>query len=189
MKKLSRILIATCAAAFCQLSQAAPTTWLGNGHEYDLITLEDVTWTDANSAANALAGGWHLATITSQAENDFVASLLPIDQGERSHYWLGGTDAQTEGIWEWVTGETWAYENWWGGEPNDVNNEDYLAFDLRGTAYAWNDAPDNLGQLFAGFANGYVIERAAQVPEPGALSLFGLAFLALVVARRKAAVA
>lgn len=188
IKHLARAAIATGLAAACQFAYAVPVTWAGNSHEYDVITAEGVTWTDANAATALLGGGWHLATITSAAENNFLTSILPAGQADRSHYWLGGTDARVEETWEWVTGETWSYENWSGGEPNNVGNEDYLAFDLRGSVYAWNDAPDDLGAIY-GFARGYVIERAAQVPEPGLLSLLGLALVALGVTRRKAAVA
>ena len=55
-------------------------------------------------------------------------------------------------------------------------------------SWAWNDAPDNLGQVY-GFARGYVIERAAQgaVPVSGTLPLMGLGLvLAGAAARRRA---
>lgn len=186
MKLLKTLLLVAGAAATLHQAQAAPTTWAGNGHEYEVITSEGVTWTDAMAAAGAMGPGWHLVTITSADENNFVKSLLSTAENDRSHYWLGGTDAAVEGTWAWVTGEAWGYTNWWNGEPNNSGDEDYLAMDLRGAAYAWNDAPNNVGQIFQGFSNGYIIERvASQVPEPGVLSLLALGLLGAGVARRR----
>lgn len=184
MRLLKTLLLVAGLAAGVHQAHAAPTTWVGNGHEYEVITLEGVTWSDANTAATG--SGWHLATITSAAENAFVKSLLSTAENDRSHYWLGGTDATTEGTWTWVTGEAWVHTDWWGGEPNNSGNEDYLAMDLRGGAYAWNDAPVNVGQIFTGFSNGYIVERAVgQVPEPGVLSLLGLGLIGLAAGRRR----
>ena len=143
----------------------------------------------ANATTNALGSGWHLATLTSASENAFVVSLIAAGLPGRSHFWLGGTDATVEGTWTWVTGEAFSYANWGAGEPNNSGNEDYMALDLNGATYIWNDAPDALGQIY-GFARGYVIERTGRstnVPEPGTLSLLGLALLAIGVARRKGA--
>ena len=42
------------------------------GHEYDIVTAEGITWTDANAAAAAMGGGWRLATVTSAAEDAFL---------------------------------------------------------------------------------------------------------------------
>ena len=88
----------------------ASVVWGGNGHEYDVITAEDISWTAANAAASGMGGGWHLATITSAAENAFVAGLLPTGAPDRSHFWLGGSDAASEGTWTWVTGEPYDAE-------------------------------------------------------------------------------
>lgn len=184
--KLTRFqwLGAALACLAAQGAQAGPV-WAGNGHEYSIVSSEGVTWTAARAAATALGAGWDLATITSAAEKAFVVGLLPAGPASRSHFWLGGTDASAEGVWTWVTGEAFTYTDWWGGEPNNSGNEDYLALDYRGS-WAWNDAPDNLGAIF-GFARGYVIERRlpGQVPEPGTLVLVALGAGALLGMRRR----
>ncbi|MBI4776538.1 MAG: hypothetical protein HY788_20580 [Deltaproteobacteria bacterium] len=42
---------------------------------------------------------------------------------------LGGHDSRVEGVWEWVTGEPWAFTNWIGIEPNNgAGGEDWLGF-------------------------------------------------------------
>ena len=63
----------------------------------------------------------YLATLTDQAENDFVYSM-----GNPQWHWVGGfqnlnspTYSEPSGGWEWVTGEAWVYENWHPGEPNN----------------------------------------------------------------------
>jgi hypothetical protein len=184
MKNMKRFAATVLLAVAAQASHAG-VIWVGNGHEYDVIRAEGITWTDAQTAVAALGSGWHLATVTSAAEDAFLSSQLSTALPSRSHFWLGATDAKVEGTFEWVTGEAFAYTNWSGGEPNNAGNEDFLAYDLRGTAWGWNDAPDALGAIY-GFARGYVIERSAAVPEPSGMALVGLALLgAGITARRR----
>ena len=95
----------------------------GNSHYYQLVVVPGgITWTSANSAAQA-AGGY-LATLTSSAENDFVyTNLASTDAtawfvdgaGNSEGPALGGyqpvpSDGSTG--WNWVTGESWSYTNW-----------------------------------------------------------------------------
>ncbi|MEN8898698.1 MAG: putative Ig domain-containing protein, partial [Nonlabens sp.] len=134
-----------------------------NGHFYEFVAASGITWQDARTAASnrslyGLPG--YLATVTSQAENDFIFAKL-VGQG-----WIGASDAATEDQWLWVTGpeagtQFWQgeangsavggeYNNWSTNEPNDSRGEDYAHFKTDGT---WNDfAFDNSS------IDGYVVE-------------------------------
>jgi len=81
---------------------------------------------------DAESRGGYLATITNSDENNDV------DEIATSNEWLGGTDKEVEGVWEWITGEEWTYSNWNPNEPNNSNNEDGLHIYSNGK---WNDIP------------------------------------------------
>jgi len=82
----------------------------------------------------------YLATITSETENSHIRQLVK-NHGWRSDAWLGGSDAQQEGIWRWATGPEAGtemnYSNWVAGEPNNLGEEDYLV--LAWDQGRWND--------------------------------------------------
>ncbi|MCU7805452.1 MAG: hypothetical protein KZQ96_19855 [Candidatus Thiodiazotropha sp. (ex Lucinoma borealis)] len=52
----------------------------GNGHLYEAVLAgSDITWENAQAAVQARGADWHLATITSAAENAFVENLFASD--------------------------------------------------------------------------------------------------------------
>ena len=106
-------------------------------HWYEVVTQGDaITWKVAQDKAHGKDG--YLVSITSAAENDFVANFLP--ESNFSGYWLGGyqVDGAEEptGGWAWDSGEDWVEK--WGEdsvpwEKNEPNNgmggtQDYLHF-------------------------------------------------------------
>jgi hypothetical protein len=101
-----------------------------NGHSYYRST-GSAFWLTAK--ANCEAMGGHLVTVTTSGENSFIFNIWPSG-------WIGLTDEVTEGVWRWVTGETYSYTSWNPGEPNNVGNEDYVQFVGGGK---WNDLPNN----------------------------------------------
>ena len=161
------------------------------GHYYEFVSDSGIDWDTAKTAA---AGKTHyglqgyLVTVTSGAENDFVASKL---SGEG---WMGATDRASEGTWRWVTGpegteESGAgrhfftqtasqlgteyggstggggdavdgeYNNWNSGEPNNYNGqEDRAHFFADG---GWNDYANGNDAIA-----GYVVEYGGSAGDP-----------------------
>ncbi|MBQ7654661.1 MAG: GBS Bsp-like repeat-containing protein [Clostridia bacterium] len=108
-----------------------------NGHEYTLYK-KLMTWNDARDWCKNQGG--NLVTITSSGEQSAVESLMT----KASNWiWLGATDEASEGTWKWVTGESFTYSKWGGGQPDNTGNEDYMHLYLDGK---WNDIPDYDGR-------------------------------------------
>ena len=176
-------------------SNAAPVQWLvsagGNGHYYEAVAVpERITWSDAQDLA--VAGGGYLATITSEAENEFLFNLakdvdgcwynIP-EYGWALGPWLGGyqePDAPSDDVgWHWVTGEAFTYTNWAPGQPHSADDmEDHLHFAGRDLIRqsTWNDVYGDSPMW------GYCIEY---VPEPATVLVILCGLGGLAWRRRK----
>lgn len=93
-----------------------------NGHPYTLLGASDF----ASAQAVAQSMGGHLVSITDLAENTWVRNEFSTIAGVNDNLWLGYTDVQVEGTFEWSNGEVTGYTNWQSGEPNNSGNEDYV---------------------------------------------------------------
>lgn len=144
----------------------ATTPVLFQGSYYEYVPTY-TTWDVAKAAAYAMSHEGlpgRLATITSAAEQAFVASMVPAG----TLVMLGASDAATEGTWVWETGPErgqvfWqggaayggAYTHWRPGEPNAYfPAEDYLVMYQGG----WNDSQGN-----SFLHGGYVVEYRSEV--------------------------
>lgn len=114
------------------------------GHAY-FYASQEVSWEAANALAQAMGG--HLAVITSEAENDFVAQ----DVLNGALAWIGLKETGREGRFAWVAGKRPRYDNWGPNEPNNAGGKESFTEINRGGLGKWNDLP-------AGFPRGFVVE-------------------------------
>ncbi len=168
---------------------------LFNSHDYILVTYQGESWDEATNHMLANCGlNYHLATITSQEEQNFIESLI----GGGIQYWLGGfqppDQVGAKAEWQWVNGDGgfWdngdigLYTNWHEGEANDyfgVGSEQHLAIGGGVRGPHWNDE-GSLNNI-----SGYIAESApagsAPVPEPASMLLFGSGLIGMAVAGRR----
>ena len=129
----------------------------GNGHWYQRV-VEPSTWAAARIAAETRGG--HLATITSQGEQNFLTAI------GSAEFWLGGFAPANQGCgpaaWAWVTGEPMSYIGWASGEPGTCSHT-CMAFAIwGGYTGRWNNdicsRPD---------APGYMAEWSADCNNDG----------------------
>jgi hypothetical protein len=167
------ILLGLIVAAVAPAAYAEPIYFAGTGHYYERVeTTTD--WQTARDLAEGLTFmgmQGRLATITSQAENDFL-------QANFAAGWIGGFQVdgaqEPDGGWRWITDESFTFTSWGETEPNNNSgdptnpNERFLVFEDVGT---WNDLNDRAT------APAFLVEYAGAVPEPSSFVLSGLGVL------------
>ncbi|KAK1163345.1 CD209 antigen-like protein C isoform X1 [Acipenser oxyrinchus oxyrinchus] len=120
-----------------QVCKACPQNWeLFNGKCYYFST-DRMNWNSSRDNCTSLGG--HLVIIESDGEQGFLSDKAwNITQeaniiNEEKSYWIGLTDAVTEGTWLWVDGtpligndqaKFWATRSDGGKEPDDYKGED-----------------------------------------------------------------
>ena len=153
-----------------------------NGHFYEYVASPGITWTSAEALARekkyyGLQG--YLATLTAADEAQLCGAQAP------GAGWIGGSDADSEGVWKWVTGPEAGITFWIGNqsgaatppfnyanwnpsfEPNNANNEDYAHIrpSTSTNPGTWNDLP-NPGTSGDYYPRGYIVEYGGMLGDP-----------------------
>lgn len=86
------------------------------GKRYELVS-DPKTWKEAKQHARTKGG--NLVVIESAEEQALVESITKNSEGKQMAIWIGLSDEDDEGQWEWVSGEDIGYTNWGPGNPDD----------------------------------------------------------------------
>lgn len=107
-------------------------------------------WAQARDACRA--AGYQLVTVSDAAEDAWLASTA--SAYAVGYWWTGANDLATEEVWAWVSGESWSYENFCVGEPNNGHGlecvpttEEDCGVLSWGTGGCWNDYPCDCAAL------------------------------------------
>ncbi|XP_037905532.1 macrophage mannose receptor 1 isoform X4 [Hermetia illucens] len=99
--------------------------------------------------------GMHLASISSQEENDRLEKHIRDFGLGHEHFWISGTDLADEGHFFWMAnGRPITFTNWNAGEPNNFryeNGEEENCLELwnrDGKGLKWNDSPCSFETYF-----------------------------------------
>jgi len=177
---MTRILLLALVSSLTSTAFSAPIYFSGTGHWYEVVSAPTgINWTDAKTSAESSqydGTQGHLATIESQAENDFVWYTL--GNSTLQDFWLGGSQTvctpEPDCGWNWVTGEAWTFTNWYPNEPNNLASGTENALEFLGSATGnnltgqWNDVSDQVSNM------GFIVEYDT-VPIPAGAWLFGSA--------------
>lgn len=88
------------------------------GRCYRFVTTP-MNWEDARNHCLGL-GSYSLVTIDGKEEEEWLhvqETALANDQ-----WWIGYTDADSEGTWRWTSGSSSTYTNWSKGNPDNYTN-------------------------------------------------------------------
>ena len=138
-EEITQITTGTNSGSDSNNHSALPNGEIYNGSLY-LLTDTVMTWADAHAYAETING--NLITINNAAEDQWLKDTF----GTSEALWTGFSDAETEGTWQWASGEgtEWVlggsnnndiYVNWAPGQP-DNNGGQADAAVLR---HIWND--------------------------------------------------
>ena len=89
------------------------TAFIKGSHIWAYFDNNNQDFAGARGVCNSLGG--HLVTIADAEENSYVMALQPADWT-----YLGLTDIDQEGAFQWVTGEIQAYRNWGEAQPDNA---------------------------------------------------------------------
>uniref|UniRef100_UPI0037E9BDA4 C-type lectin domain family 4 member E-like n=1 Tax=Semicossyphus pulcher TaxID=241346 RepID=UPI0037E9BDA4 len=83
--------------------------WVYFNDSFYYISAWGNSWQD--SREDCLQRGADLVIINSKEEQEFMRQF-------KKHVWIGLTDRETEGVWEWVDGTPLTTSYWDANEPN-----------------------------------------------------------------------
>ena len=114
-----------------------------NNNTYYLLS--EASWTDSAEAARGLGG--FLVTVDDAEENDWLFDTFASFENQTRHLWIGLSDDDVEGEFNWHDGTPFFYRSWGEGQPGEGGDEDYVH--ITGTNMGniqpgyWNDLEDD----------------------------------------------
>ena len=95
-----------------------------NGDHCYYWSMETANWTHAEDFCRS--GGGHLASVTSDAINEFI--LNELSKRRNTMLWIGASDKREQGAWKWTDCSPWDFEYWADYQPSHHKNDDCVRY-------------------------------------------------------------
>ncbi|XP_032438258.1 ladderlectin-like [Xiphophorus hellerii] len=112
------------------LRSSCPAGWSHFNHRCFIYISRTMTW--ARAQRNCVSLQANLASIHNFWEYHYIQRLITTATHRSPETWIGGSDAQEEGVWLWSDGSPFHYSNWCHGEPNNDRNQHCLHMNFGG---------------------------------------------------------
>ncbi|KAK2863304.1 hypothetical protein Q5P01_002837 [Channa striata] len=96
-----------------------------------------MTW--GRAERNCRSMGAHLASVLNINKYHAIQNMIADATHDYKEAWIGGSDAQHEGVWLWSDGETMQFTNWCPGEPNNALGSQHCIQMNYGDQKCWDD--------------------------------------------------
>ena len=113
-----------------------------------------MTWEEARAYCESRGG--HLATVLDPEQMETVAALL--EQNGIQNAWLGASNLNSSGGFQWVTGDPFSYAVWAIGEPNNSNGTELMMYRTAEEGWCWNDSHERGMWVFPESSCGFVCQ-------------------------------
>ena len=109
--------------------------WEQHGSQCFLWSDDQKYWDDAERFCQEEGG--HLASVASEEVNEYLSKK----KNEKRSFdrWLGGSDKEREGTWNWSDGSPWNFTKWSKNQPSNGTEEHCLKY--IGHHKTWGDYP------------------------------------------------
>ena len=99
--------------------------WEANRQHCFFWSIASASWDEAEQTCQKEGG--HLASVTSNATNQYILSGLD-KRGIKENLWIGGRDSKEEGTWEWTDESAWEFSYWGPRRPNSDYRQNCLQY-------------------------------------------------------------
>ncbi|XP_072232975.1 galactose-specific lectin nattectin-like [Leuresthes tenuis] len=93
----------------------------------------------AQAERNCISMGGHLASVHNAQEYHDIQRLILTATHASKQTWIGGSDAQQNGVWLWTDGSSFGFAYWCEGEPNNYRGWQHCLQINYSDSKCWDD--------------------------------------------------
>ncbi|XP_070710716.1 type-2 ice-structuring protein-like [Pempheris klunzingeri] len=113
-----------------------PSGWVAYSGRCFTYFPRQMSWAKAEKNCQSMGG--NLASVHNVQEYHEIQRLIVSITYDYKPTWIGGSDAQEEGVWLWSDGTLFQYKNWCPGEPNNYHSQHCTQMNF-GATKCWDD--------------------------------------------------